>query len=62
VLCDVLVWNNRPQHRTKIWIKIYHIYPLHTSRHSLQIILISNIFIIIHILFHYSTMNFKQKL
>ena len=35
---------------------------LYTSLHTIQIILTSDIFIIIHILFYYSTLNFNKKL
>jgi len=42
-------------------IIIQHMYLLYTSLHTLQIILTSDIFIVIYILFYYSTLNFHQK-
>jgi hypothetical protein len=37
----------------------HHIYLLYTSHHTLQIILTAGIFIVIHILFYHSTVNFN---
>jgi len=46
------------QNRTTIWSAIHNMYWLSTS---LQTISTSDIFIVTHILFYYSTVNFNQK-
>jgi len=52
----------RLQHLPTVWIIIHRTYLLHISLHTIQIILTSDIFIIIHILFFYSRVKFNQKL
>ena len=62
------VWSSAPsssqsrlRRRPTVWIVIHHMYLLYTSLHTLQLIVTSDIFMAIHILFYYLMVNFNQK-
>jgi len=52
---------SRIQHRPAIWVIIHHIFLLYTSLHILETILTADILLVIHILYHYSTLNIYQR-